>query len=332
MFAPLNIIWKEDCNTMNTKLYAIKAKKIDIQKNSSSGGAFVILSDYVFSCGGVVACSVYDYSKHTLKFKIIHNTEERYHAIGSKYVQSNIGNIYQECYQWIRDNPGKKLMFVGMGCQAAAFQTFSQEKGIRDSVIIVDIICHGVPSPQMWKDYAQYIENRYHGTISYLTFKDKRNGWNRPTAVVKVNGNEILLRDYVRVFNSGMALRPSCHCCPYTCITRTVDITIGDYWGIEKSHPEFMSELGVSILMTHSRLGEYVFENVKTKVDWIETNKKDCKQSQLHYPTKKSDNREQFWKEYKANGIKYVMHKYGDLSVTEKLRYKIRTLKKMFKR
>lgn len=315
----------------NTKIYAIKAKNIKIQKNSSSGGAFIILSDYIFSQGGAVACSAYNYSTHTMNFCIVHNREERVRALGSKYIQSNPENIYEECFWWVKENPEKTLMFVGMGCQAAAFLTFAEQKGISESVITVDIVCHGVPSPQMWKDYVGYIENKYHGSITYLTFKDKRNGWNRPTAAVRIGDKEILLRDYMRVFNSGMALRPSCYRCPYTCIERDTDITIGDFWGIEKNHPEFASEMGVSILMTHSKLGENLFENIKTQLDYIETEAAECIQPQLHRPSKKSNIREQFWYEYKNKGIRYVMHKYGDLSTIEKLKYKFRKLKTILK-
>lgn len=317
---------------MRTKVYAIKAKNVEVQKVSSSGGAFILLSDYIFSRGGTVACSAYDYSTHMMQFKLLHNEEERLQAIGSKYIQSNPGSIYQECYQWLKANSEKQLMFIGMGCQAAAFRSFVEKMAIKNRVIIVDIVCHGVPSPEMWKEYAQLLENKNHGKISSLTFKDKRNGWRRPTAAVKINNEEILLRDYIRVFNSGMALRPSCYSCPYTCINRNTDITIGDYWGIENTHPEFMSEFGVSLLMTHSKLGNDLFENIQYDMEWIETDEKECRQAQLHQPSKMSPNRKQFWEEYKAKGIKFVMHKYGDLSLAEKFQYKIRTLKQKLSR
>lgn len=317
---------------MNTRVYAIKAREDKIQKCSSSGGAFILLSNYVFSQGGAVACSVYDYSTHMMKFKLLQNEVERNQAVGSKYIQSNPNKIYQECYQWLIDNPGKELMFVGMGCQAAAFQLFAEKKAIRNRVIIVDIVCHGVPSPVMWKEYVQYLEKKHKGTISSLSFKDKRNGWSRPTAVVKINEKEIFLRNYIRIFNSGVALRPSCYSCPYTCINRNTDITIGDYWGIENTHPEFMSELGVSLFMTHSELGNKLFEKIASDVDWIETDQNECRQPQLHHPSEISPYRNLFWEEYKTKGVKYVMHKYGDLSLIEKIYYKFRALKQKLTR
>ena len=322
---------KKKAYKKKTEIYAVKAKNKNIRKISSSGGAFILLSDYILSQGGVIACSVYDYSSHTMNFKIIHNEEERQQAIGSKYLQSNLGNIYQECLQWVQNNPEKKLLFIGMGCQAGAFQKFAQQKSIREKVIIVDMVCHGVPSPKMWKEYAGYLENKNRGNISYLTFKDKRNGWNHPTAMAIVNEKEILLRDYIRIFNSGMALRPSCHKCPYTCIERSVDITIGDFWGIEKTHPEFVSELGVSILMTHSKIGKEIFEKVKDKFSWIQTSEKECLQSQLYHPTEVSEIRETFWKEYQSHGIQYVMHKYGNIPFKQKIYYKYRKLIKLLK-
>ena len=98
------------------------------------------------------------------------------------------------------ENPEKELLFVGMGCQSDGFRKFSEIKGIRDRVYIVDIICHGSPSPKLWREYAESIQKK-DGKITYLTFKDKRNGWKSPTAYVKVNGAEKPIKDYVSIMN-----------------------------------------------------------------------------------------------------------------------------------
>lgn len=308
----------------NTNVYAVKAKNREIQKQSSSGGAFIVISDYVLNSGGAIACSVYSYSTHTLDFCILDSTIERNRAIGSKYFQSNPCGVFEECYLWVKTHPNQVLMFVGMGCQAAAFKLYAEKKGIKKNTLIVDIVCHGVPSPQMWREYVENIQKKYHERLTSLDFKDKRNGWEKPTAVAKVGGKEVLLRDWIRVFNSGMALRPSCYACPYTCTNRQTDITIGDYWGIEKTHPEFFSQLGVSLLLIHSDKGRDYFDLFSKDFDYIETSIEDCLQPQLIRPSIRADARSEFWEDYDKRGISFVMRKYGNISIFEKMKYRIR--------
>ena len=119
------------------------------------------------------------------------------------------------------------------------------------TVYIVDIICHGSPSPKMWREYAESIQKK-DGKITYLTFKDKRNGWKSPTAYVKVNGAEKPIKDYVKVFYNRCALRPSCYECPYATIERKTDMTIGDFWHIEETIPDFYDPNGNSLFLIHT--------------------------------------------------------------------------------
>lgn len=114
-------------------------------------------------------------------------------------MQSKSGDIYREAYRWLIENLDKELLFVGMGCQSDGFRRFSEIKGIRERVYIDDIICHGSPSLRLWREYAESIQKKY-GEITYLTFKDKRNVWKPPTAYMKVNGEERLLKDWINVF------------------------------------------------------------------------------------------------------------------------------------
>lgn len=102
--------------------------------------------------------------------------EDRDKAHGSKYMQAYPLISFQEAAKWVKVS-GKELLFVGTGCHADGFRKYAEQKGFRDKTTIVGIICHGTPSPKIWKDYVG-------GKIDYLTFKDKRNGWLHPTAYV----------------------------------------------------------------------------------------------------------------------------------------------------
>ena len=237
-------------------------------------------------------------------------------------MQSKPGDIYQEAYHWLMDNPKKELLFVGMGCQSDGFRKFSEIKGIRDRVYIVDIICHGSPSPKLWREYAESIQKK-DGRITYLTFKDKRNGWKSPTAYVKVNGSERPLKDYVKVFYNRCALRPSCYECPYATTERKTDMTIGDFWHIEETIPDFYDPNGNSLFLIHTGRGEELFEKIRDNMDYRLSNTAQCWQANLEAPTQKSEQRDVFWNDYQKKGIDFVIKKYGTVPMKTKVNNKL---------
>jgi coenzyme F420-reducing hydrogenase beta subunit len=214
-----------------------------------------------------------------------------------------------------------------MGCQAEGFRKFEEVKGLRDRVYIVDIICHGSPSPKLWREYAALIENKNHGKISYLSFKDKRNGWNAPTAFVQINGEEMPIKDYVRIFYNCCALRPSCHVCPFVTTERKTDLTIGDFWHIEESIPDFYDKNGTSIFLIHTDRGAELFERIKDDLDYRESNVKQCWQTNLEKPTPISEHRVEFWRDYNNKGINHIMKKYGTTPIMTRVKNKVRKIR-----
>ena len=308
---------------INTKVYAGRLKDKEALMNSSSGGAFTALSDYFLDKGDMVIAASYNYQSHTEEFFFLHNKAERDAARGSKYMQSKPGTIFRNAELWLKDNPEKSLLFVGIGCQADGFRKFAEIKGLRNCVYIVDIICHGSPSPKLWREYAHSIARKASGKITYLTFKDKRNGWRIPTAVAVINGNEISIKDYVRVFYNRCALRPSCHKCPFATTERKTDITIGDFWHIEKTIPDFYNPDGTSVFLIHTDRGEELFNNIKENLEYRLSDTKQCRQANLKAPTPVSEHRQKFWKDYQRKGIDYIMKKYGTASLTSNVKNKL---------
>ena len=307
---------------VKTKVYAGRLKDDESLLCSSSGGAFIAVSDYFLDNGDAVVCAVYNYESHVTEFQLIESKERRNKAIGSKYMQSKPGQIYKVAETWLNEHPEKDLLFVGMGCQADGFRRFVEIKGIRDRVYIVDIICHGSPSPKLWREYAELIQKK-EGKITYLTFKDKRNGWKSPTAYVKVNGSERPIKDYVKVFYNRCALRPSCYECLYATTERKTDLTIGDFWHIEETIPDFYDPNGNSLFLIHTNRGEELFEKIRSDLDYRLSNTTQCWQANLEAPTQKSEQREKFWNDYKKKGIDFVMKKYGTVPVQTKIKNKI---------
>ena len=306
---------------IDTIVYAGRLKEKSALLSSSSGGAFTALSDFFLENENAVVAAIYNYENHTTEFQMILDKEHREKAKGSKYMQSRPGGIYQEAYRWLMDNPKKDLLFIGMGCQADGFRKFSEIKGIRDRVYIVDIICHGAPSPKLWREYAASIQKKY-GKITYLTFKDKRNGWKLPTAYVKVNGEEKTIKDYVKVFYNRCTLRPSCYECPYATTKRKTDMTIGDFWHIEETIPDFYDPNGNSLFLIHTSRGEKIFDNIKINLDFKLSNTIQCWQANLEAPTRRSERRDAFWHDYQKKGIDFVMKKYGTVHTKTKIKNK----------
>lgn len=318
---------QNDVQFIKTKVYAGRLKDRDMLMKSSSGGAFSALSDCFLNNGNAVVATVYNYESNTAEFCLIQTKKERDAALGSKYMQSKPANIFCEAYQWLKINPDKKLLFLGMGCQADGFRKFSELKGIRDRVYIVDIICHGSPSPKLWREYAETLEKKK-GKITYLTFKDKRNGWKTPMAFVKINGNEVSINDYVRVFYNRCALRPSCHECFYATTERKIDITIGDFWHIENTIPDFYDTNGNSLFLIHTNRGEELFDQIKENLDYCMSDTKQCWQKNLEAPTPASEHRQEFWIDYHREGIDFIMKKYGNISFRNKLKSGIIKIKR----
>lgn len=303
---------------MNEKIYAFRIKEKAELLKSSSGGAFTALSNYFLDNQWPILCSLYNYESKQMEFSLIHSKTDRDKCRGSKYFQSKPLNSYKDAIKYLKNNRDKQLLFVGMGCQAEGFRKLAELSGVRDRTTIVDIICTGVPSPKLWKEY---VSNK--GNVEYLTFKDKRNGWNSPTAFVQVNGVEEPIDDFVKLFYSHLALRPSCYECSFAKIERNIDITIGDFWHIEDSMPDFKSNDGNSLVIAHTEKGLEIFNQIKDNAEWRESNSTDCMQNMLNRPTPRPEMREKFWKDYYKKGISYVMKKYLGISIVTKLKGKI---------
>ncbi|MCM1122663.1 MAG: Coenzyme F420 hydrogenase/dehydrogenase, beta subunit C-terminal domain [Eubacterium sp.] len=308
---------------IDTAVYAGRIKNRNSLMKSSSGGAFTAISDVFLSNGDAVICSIYNFAKKETLFNLITTNKERDAAMGSKYMQSKPGDIFAEAKDWLMCNPEKKLLFIGMGCQAEGFRKYSELKGIRERVYIVDIICHGVTSPKIWREYAASLEKQYKGTMEYLTFRDKRKGWKFPTAIAVINGEEILINQYLKVFYNRCANRPACHVCPYTTTKRNTDITVGDFWHIEKKIPDFYDPAGNSLFLLNTNRGAELFEKIKKVIDYRESNTIECWQFNLERPTPVSGKRNAFWIDYEKYGVDYIIEKYGNLSIIAKVKNRV---------
>lgn len=275
------------------KVYASRNADDEVRKNSSSGGVFTVLAEKIIEEGGVVFGA-----KFNNDWDVIHSKAETREGLvdfrGSKYVQSQIGTTYRDAEAYLKQ--GRKVLFSGTPCQIAGLKQFLRKD--YDNLFTVDIICHGVPSPLVWREYLQKImrpegadgrntvlkSSKGVPVITGINFRDKSTGWKkygfvvRVKSAVKADQNSVLLSDkheqeyiherfldnvFIKGFLKDIYLRPSCYDCPSKCLKSGADISLGDFWGIQRYLPDFDDDKGVSLVMINSIKGAEYFNSPK---------------------------------------------------------------------
>lgn len=305
-------------------VYAVKHRNDEVRMNSSSGGMFTALSDYILSVNGIIYGAAFNE-----KFEVCHQkavtVEDRNKFRGSKYVQSNLNRIFEDIKNELYS--GKTVLFTGTPCQNAGLSVYLN--GNYKNLYLCDIICHGTPSPLIFKKYIKYCEKKAGSSLTEYYCRYKGNGWHTHTEkAVYANGKEDsiskLSQIYKDFFSSLLILRPACHTCKFCSFSRPSDITIGDFWGIEKCMPDFDDNMGVSLVLINSRKGLDLFQKISENIYRRESNTKDCFQHNLYAPTPVSPNRPQFWRDYYDKGFRFVLNKYMGYGLTAKFKREIR--------
>lgn len=281
--------------------YAVRHRNVHELQTSRSGGFFMALCKYVIGLRGVVfGCEL------TEKLDVVHCYYETYEECkrfkGSKYVQSDLKSTFSECEAFLRS--GRWVLYSGTGCQVYGLLCYlNLKKAPLDTLITVDIVCHGTPSPGVWKTYVNLFEKNTKDSIRTVDFRDKtKHGWtSHVEKYMMSDGNSIIARNWTNVFYRHVLFRESCHFCPYTTTERCCDFTIADYWGIERNIKEFADDRGCSLVLIHTDKGKMLFESVQDIVDYRKTNLQTSMQPQLSRPVRKGWDRGIFRTLYKNN-------------------------------
>lgn len=276
--------------------YAAINDKKGVRQNSSSGGIFHALAERVLQEGGVVFGAGFDDN-----WEVSHQPaeiEEELAALQvSKYLQSRAEDVYQKVRQEL--SAGRKVLFSGTPCQCAALRSFLRRDD--ENLLLVDFICHGVPSPAVWREY---LAKRTGGEeIQGISFRNKNLSWERYLlAIFFKNANKYLAEDlnmdlYLKGFLQNLYLRPSCHECHFCRQNRPTDITLADFWGVAEELPEAYDSKGTSLVFVHSDKGQDVFSQVKVRKWQVEFAKAVKHNPSMISPAVSSDKREPFFKE-----------------------------------
>lgn len=296
--------------------YAAKHKDGNILRESTSGGAFTALSDFILRQGGVVYGAAFD-----ANFRVVHGRAETDEECArfrvSKYVQSRTIEAYSAVVDDLR--VGRLVLFTGTPCQTAGLRGLTGSLKAGGKLYTCDVICHSIPSPLIWEEYKKLLERENGGRLTDVRFRSKKQPWTRKnsnktfefrtSASLDRKSDE---RFYALFFGAGIIMRRSCFACPFTDIFRASDITIADYWGIEKYMPEFYDPLGVSLIMTNSAEGEKLIEAARNDliVRGRPPEESLREQKRLSEPSSLSPLMEDFWKDFHLHGFEYTVKKY----------------------
>ena len=296
--------------SMPIQVFAVRHSDANIVQNSTSGGAFTALSDYILKNGGLIfGAALCD--EFNCRHIQANNVADRNRMRGAKYVQSYMGNSFLKVKEGLLKN--KQVLFSGTPCQIAGLRNYLGNKNT-DNLILVDIVCHGVPSPQVFKDHIQWLEKQ-HGKVKQYIFRSKDIGWHGLNVkVTYADGakeiDTIRTNVYSRLYFNSLITRKSCYGCKYASMERVGDITISDFWTIDKCSTRFNDEKGTSCVYLNTEKGRKLFEQVISDVD-VETHSfEESMQPNLNKPTCPSEDRDLFWNDYRAHGFDYCAKKY----------------------
>lgn len=291
------------------KAYATKHLSKEVLNASTSGGMFTALSDYILeNCGSVFGAAFDD------SFRVHHiravSADGRDKMRGSKYVQSDMGNIFSQVKSDLLD--GKKVLFSGTPCQVDGLKAYL--KGNIEGLYTCDLICHGTPSPKVWDEHVKFISKRNRSNLLKYYFRPKDWSWHvHNEKAVFNNGKVYCSTGYSNMFRglyySGLIMRPSCYRCPYSSLNRCADITIADCRGIDKILPNINSNEGVSLVIVNTQKGTNLFSFVADKIESFSININDVLQPPLQHPCKVNQKSDEFWHVLNKSGYATAIHK-----------------------
>ena len=316
-------------------VYAAKNNNEEIRLKSSSGGIFTLLAEQIIAEGGVVFGARFNES-----WEVVHDYTETIEGLepfrGSKYVQSVIGDNFIKAKQFLKD--GRKVLFSGTPCQIAGLKKFLRKE--YENLLTVEVVCHGVPSPMVWRDYLDYKrakravgKNTVSSSLNELpviagiSFRDKTNGWKKfgfkiSYAASKAAENSVsksadntnyeitpFSEDlFMKGFLKNLYLRPSCYHCAARQGKSGADISIADYWGIQSIHPEIDDDKGTGLILINTKQGANYFNSTANQIDSLTSsyNKAIMQNPCIVKSVKEPNRRQQFWQNYPISKINCI--------------------------
>lgn len=311
-------------NNTADKAYSARALEKDVQLKSSSGGVFYYLAVNCIKIGSVFAAAFDD--EFVLRHSEVPNTEELEKYLGSKYVQSDLGDTFILIKEKLENN--ELVLFAGTPCQIAGLKNYLGRE--YDKLITVDFICHGVPSPLVFRKYINYICEGNPKKIESILFRDKTDGWENFSFRINFrDGNPIITNKnedlYMRAFFDNVFLRPSCYDCNFKTVKKYSDITLGDFWGVKKYNELLYDKDGVSIVLINSKNGQSAFDSYCENMHCSNINTDDVKRlnSAFLESAKPSNTRKMFFKRINKMSIEKNLKQAINPNISSRIKLKV---------
>lgn len=289
-------------------------KNKDIRMKSTSGGTFTAIAELVLRNKiSAIYGALYD-DNWSVRHRGVTTLDGLKKLRQSKYVQSEIGNCYSEIKNRLHND--EHVLFCGTPCQVDGLKHFLGKK--YEKLLLVDLVCHGVTSPALFKKYIESLEQKEGKYVTKVRFRDKVKKGNilslAYTTIIFENGktksSECNL--YLRAYMEGLMQRPCCEKCPYACLRRSSDITLGDFWGIEMLLPKLRDELsrGISLILANTEKGSHFINQLTDKMYIVETDISYAltgKNMQLEKPVEVNEKKRDLYQNVLENGVQITL-------------------------
>lgn len=319
-------VGKSTTNDDNVEAYMAYSNDENIREKSSSGGVFSLLAEYVLGKGGIVVGCALSEDCHTAHHIIIEDKSDLYKLRGSKYVQSTIGNTFIKVKKVLQN--GRQALFSGTPCQIAGLKSFLGKS--YSNLLLVDVICHGTPSPLVWEKYVDFREKSENSKTKKVSFRDKSKGWKNYSLSIDFNNGSVykgsITEDlYLKGFVLNYYLRPSCYNCSFKNDNYYSDMTLADFWGVNRIAGDKNDNKGISLVLLHSSNGKSAFKSIQDYCYSEKAEFSDAIKSNPSYLKSVPNNkiRKHFFQDLTKNEINIVLKKYCGDSIFTKVRCKI---------
>ena len=259
-------------------VYAAYSKDEAIRLDSTSGGIHSMLAQTIYEHDGYVGGAVYN-KDHTVSQIVSPDPAMLPEIRSSKYLQSDSSGVYREIRKLLREQ--KNVLYCGCPCQIHALYNFLGKE--YENLTTCDFICRGVNSPKVFLKYMEMLERQFGSKATHIKFKNKKWGWHNFSLRVNFENGQEYCKDrwhdlfFIGYLQSGNFARPSCYVCPFKGFPQKADITLADFWGIEKIDPSMDQDKGTSLVMVNSGKGQRLFDSIKERIDWRQFTMEDAR-------------------------------------------------------